>query len=191
MIGTMLRLANQAISLALQSREAIQQNRPGWVGLSVRTMGDSPNVAFAKITDPAGNVLFVSKGEPESAALEPTEVAQIPLLKKDQVKVFTVEKEHWESAAPIYTGGNLRGFVWVENNPEGVNEIRGIVERITVLFAVIWILASAMLVLFISGAITQPLAVLHRGTQALMNSPENQRHFPLAGDRGERVWRPD
>jgi hypothetical protein len=28
-------------------------------------MGEAPSVAFAKVTDPAGNVLFVSAGEPE------------------------------------------------------------------------------------------------------------------------------
>ena len=42
--------------------------RAGWA-MSVRTAGDSPNVVFAKVTDPAGNVLFVSRGEPEQATL--------------------------------------------------------------------------------------------------------------------------
>ena len=58
------RLAYEATSLALQAREALLQERPGWVGLSVRMMADAPNVAIAKVTDPAGNVLFVGKGEP-------------------------------------------------------------------------------------------------------------------------------
>jgi PAS domain S-box-containing protein len=176
---TMLRLANQARSLALQAREAIQQNRPGWVGLTVRSEGESPNVAFAKVTDPAGNVLFVSKGEPELSTLEPAETAQIPLLKRNQVEVFALKNKQWESAAPIYTKGDLRGFAWVENNPAGVDEVRHIVERITILFGVIWILSSVTLVLLASRAITGPLALLHRGTRALMNAPDSSGSFPL------------
>src|SRR5271165_1200722 len=74
------RLAHQATSMALQSAEALQQQRTGWVGLSVKMMGEAPSVAFAKVTDPAGNVLFISQGEPEQMALDPVERAQIPLL---------------------------------------------------------------------------------------------------------------
>ncbi len=84
-----------------------------------RSEGESPNVAFAKVTDPAGNVLFVSKGEPELSTLEPAETAQIPLLKRNQVEVFALKNKQWESAAPIYTKGDLRGFAWVENRPRG------------------------------------------------------------------------
>src|ERR1035437_486071 len=53
------RLTHQATSLALQAREALLENQLAWVGLSVRTAGDAPSVASAKITDPSGNVLFV------------------------------------------------------------------------------------------------------------------------------------
>src|ERR1035441_8842165 len=176
---TLQRLANQARSMALQASEAIQQNRPGWVGLAVKTEGNSPSVAFAKVTDPIGNVLFVSKGDPELVTLDPSEAAEIPLLKQNQVKVFAYKKRGWESAAPIYTHGDLRGFVWVENNPAGVDEVRSIVERLTIWFAVIWILASVVLVLLASRAITRPLAVLHRGTRALMRAPDSSWIFPL------------
>jgi len=57
------RLEHQATSMALQAAEALEQQRPGWVGLSVNMMGEAPSVAVAKVTDPAGNILFVSKGE--------------------------------------------------------------------------------------------------------------------------------
>ena len=57
------RLAYEAASLAVQSSEALEQERPGWVGLSVKMMGDAPTIALAKVTDPAGNVLFISRGE--------------------------------------------------------------------------------------------------------------------------------
>ena len=176
---TQERLANQAGSLALQTREAIQENKQGWVGLAVRTMGNSPNVSLAKVTDSLGNVLFSSKGEPENLKLDPVERAQIPELKKDQLKVFWLSPDHLESAAPIYTGGTLRGFTWIENNPAGADESRELIVRSTTFFAVIWIVASAVLVYFAARAITQPLAVLHSGTRSLMNSPGSGSNFPL------------
>jgi hypothetical protein len=53
---------HQADSVALQAKEALLQQRPGWVGLSVKMMGEAPSVAFAKVTDPAGNVLLCQPG---------------------------------------------------------------------------------------------------------------------------------
>src|ERR1035438_3680921 len=77
------RLANQTDSVALQATEALQQQRPGWVGLSVKMMGDAPSVAFAMVTDPAGNPLFVSEGEKEQRKLTSLERKQIPLASKE------------------------------------------------------------------------------------------------------------
>ena len=71
----------------MQSSEALLQNRPGWVGLSVKMMGEAPTVALAKVTDPAGNVLFVSKGEADQIRLEPQELAQIPLVTQRTIPV--------------------------------------------------------------------------------------------------------
>src|SRR5580698_10237710 len=107
------RLAHQSTSMALQATEAMQQDRPKWVGLSVRMMGESPSVIFAKVTDPAGNVLFVSKGEPEGMTLDPEEQAKIPQLKTERPLVFPFGKDRWEGVKPIYIAGDLRGFAWV------------------------------------------------------------------------------
>src|ERR1035438_994186 len=54
------RLAYDARALALQSREALLQNQPGWIALSVKMMGQDPTVLSAKVTDGAGKVLYVS-----------------------------------------------------------------------------------------------------------------------------------
>jgi signal transduction histidine kinase/HAMP domain-containing protein len=172
-------LAHQATSVALQAKEALLQNRPGWVGLSVKMTGESPSVAFAKVTDPAGNVLFVSEGVPEQFTLNPVERAQIPLMKKDEPRVFTLGKDQWESASPIYTGSDLRGFAWIKRERAWDYEQLNAILRDTAIFGVIWIVASALLVLLMSGSISRPLATLHRGTRALMNSPENSGSFPL------------
>ena len=85
-------LAHQVTSMALQAKEALIQNQPGWVGLSVKMTGESPSVALALVTDPAGNVLFVSEGVPEQVTLNPVERSQIPLMTRDEPRVFTLGK---------------------------------------------------------------------------------------------------
>src|SRR5579863_5000443 len=71
------RIGHQVTSLASQAQEGIQQNRPDWVGLSVHILGQAPSVSLARLTDPAGQTLYVSKGEPYLYPLEPEEMAQI------------------------------------------------------------------------------------------------------------------
>src|SRR6266702_170369 len=173
------RLAHQATSLSLQASEALLQNQVGWVGVSVRTTGDATSVAFAKVTDPSGNVLFASKGDPKQITLEPAEIAQIPHLKSDKLKVFALDHGRWESASPIYTGTDLRGYAWVENNRTWDMEQLRIVEKSTLIFGVIWNLASILLILLLSRTISKPLAILHRGTVALITLPVSTSHFPL------------
>ncbi len=173
------RLVYEAMSLALQSREALQQQRPGWVGLSVNMMGDSPTVAQAKVTDPAGNVLFISKADADESMLEAIELKQIPLIKRDAASCLTLSGDRWECAYPIYTGDALRGFAWVTFDKHWMHEQIDSILRSTGIFGVIWVIASAILVLLMGRSIALPLAVLHRGASALMHSPEDISHFPL------------
>ena len=135
------RLANQADSVALQAKEALLQERPGWVGLSVKMMGDAPSVAFAMVTDPAGNVLFVSQGEADQRTHEAAERAQIPLAAPDEPRIFTVGKGQWEGVKPIYTGSDLRGFAWVKTDPAWDVELRETILRGILVFGVIWMAA--------------------------------------------------
>ncbi len=173
------RLEHQSTSMALQATEALQQQRPGWVGLSVKMMGEAPSVSFAKVTDPAGNVLFVSNGEPEEMTLDSEERAQIPLMTNGESRVFPFGSDRWEGVKPIFTGNDLRGFAWVESDRGWDFEQLNSVLRSTVIFGAIWIAASALLVLLMARSISRPLAVLHRGTRALMNAPEGSANFPL------------
>ena len=76
-------------------------------------------------------------------------------------------------------GSDLRGFVWIKRERAWDYEQLNAILRDTAIFGVIWIVASALLVLLMAGSITRPLATLHRGTRALMSSPENSGNFPL------------
>jgi len=184
------RLAHQATSVALQAREALLQQRPGWVGLSVRMMGEAPSVGLAKVTDPAGNVLFASQGEPDQLSLDPAELAQIPLAKLDEPRVFTFGKQRWEGMKPIYAAGVLRGFAWVETDRAWDHEQLNAFLDSTITFGIIWIAASALLVLLMSTSISRPLAVLHKGTQEPDAVSGIEQRFSAAGDGAERNRRP-
>ncbi|MGB6690591.1 MAG: ATP-binding protein [Terracidiphilus sp.] len=173
------RLAHQATSVALQAKEALQQGRPAWVGYSVRMMGEAPSVASAKVTDPAGNVLYVSQGEPEQVTLDPAERAEIARTTGREPRVFQFGNGRWEGAAPIYVGGELRGFAWVESDRAWDHEQLDSIFRATVVFGIIWIAASALLVVLLAHSITRPLGVLLRGTRSLMSAPESKGLFPL------------
>ncbi len=172
------RLAFETRSLAVQASEALQKQEPGWVGLSVRMMGGSPTVSMAKVTDPAGNVLFISKGDADESSLESGELAQIPQMRRDTANCFTLPPDRWECANPIYTESDLRGFVWVSFNKQPMQEQIDSLFRDTAIFSVIWMLASALLVLLMARSILRPLALLHAGTAALMTEQEGGR-FPL------------
>jgi len=173
------RMAHHATFLALETAEALLQQRPGSVALSVKMTGDAPDVAIAKVTDSAGNVLFISEGEPAQMPLSPIERAQIPLVPRDEPRVFPLVGGQWEGVRAVYIGGDLRGYAWVETDLNWDRAPLSTVLHGTLLFGIIWFSASALLVLWMAGSISRPLAILHRGTRALMNSPESSGSFPL------------
>ncbi len=173
------RLAYDARSLAAQSHEALKQNQPGWIKLSVKMMGQDPTVLSAKVTDGSGKVLYISKGDPAGFALTPIEREQIPQVNGDQARVFNEGINSWESVGAIYAGADLFGYAWIEYNHASANELLGSILSDTILFGIIWIIASAILVYLISRSISGQLEVLHRGTRDLMGLPESGGKFPL------------
>ena len=135
---------------------------------------------LAKVTDPAGNVLFVSKGDADQAMLEHGERAQIPLVPPDRHLVFTLPGNRWEGVSAIYTGNQLRGYAWVEfdkswrsraigGNPAGHARLRHHLDR----------------GFGPAGSYDGPLHHAAAGRcctaapRSLMTSPEDSNHFPL------------
>lgn len=176
---TKQRLFSQATSVGSQAQEAMLEDRADWLGTAVRMMGKAPSVLQAKVTDPAGNVLAVSPGVPSRTVLDPEERQQMPLFRGGSARVFTLGNDRWEGAQPIYIGTKLAGYAWVESDREWDRQQILIVVRGTFLFGLVWILASSVLVWFLSRSISRPLGILHAGTAALMKSPESTEGFPL------------
>jgi len=173
------RLAHQATSVVLQSREALLGGRPEIIGMSVRMMGQAPSVALAKVTDPQGRLLFSSDGSAPGKPAQPNELAQIAMTHGEAPRVFSLGSDDWESIKPIYIQGQLYGYAWVETDKRWDHEQLTSMLRSTAIFGVIWIGASILLAFGLAYSITSPLAVLHRGTRALMQSPEGHGNFPL------------
>ena len=173
------RIAYEARSLALQASEALHQQQPRWIGLSVKMMGHSPTVAQAKVTDPSGNVLFSNGIEAYDPALEPAELKRIPRIKRDTANCLTLAGDRWECVYPIYTSDVLRGFAWVTYDKLWMHQQVASILRSTAIFGTIWVIASAILVLVMGRSIARPISVLHRGATALMHAPEDVSHFPL------------
>lgn len=172
-------LAYQSTSLAVQSADALGQDRAAWVKLYVRMAVNSPTLEEAKISDPAGGVLFSSSDTGEEHQLRPDERAQIQLIREGGPRVFTGANHRWEAVHAIYTGEKLRGYAWVTYDRNVARqEIHSLLRDLSV-FGVIWLVASAALVLLAGRAIARPLAMLHRETRALIAAPDSRGGFPL------------
>ena len=176
---SMERLAHQATSVALQAEESYRAQRPDLLISSLRMMGAGPSVAHAKITDAAGNVEYVSDGEPSQFPLDPAEKAQIAKVQPHMPLVFSFGDHRWEGVKAIYDGETPKGYAWVETDRAWDNEQLNTVLRSSYSFGLIWMGASGLLVLLLSRSISRPLRVLHAGTRALMEGPQATAKFPL------------
>jgi len=172
-------LEYESTALANESAEALDQQRPSWVDLALRTVVDAPIVQSAKIVSPSYQVLFFRSDKQESPSLSAIERTQIPLAKRDASSVFQTGDGGWEAIRPIYTGSGLRGYALVTFDQSAARQQLDSLLGDTAIFGIIWVVASALLVLLMGRTITQPLALLHHGTTTLMTSPENGSGFPL------------
>jgi PAS domain S-box-containing protein len=173
------RLAYQAASIALQVGDAYRLQHPELVMPALKMMSAGPSVARVKVTDTAGNLQYLSEDRPSLLPMEPEEKAQIARIQPHEPRVFSLGEHRWESVAAIYDGWHLKGYAWVETDQSWDAEQRNTLLRSSFSFGLIWIGASALLVLLMSRTITRPLNTLHKGTRALMEGPSASSRFPL------------
>lgn len=174
-----VRLSYEVTSMARQVQEALTQNRPGWVELSVAMMGEGPAVAESKVTDKSGKVLFAGPDVTSLPALEKEELRQIPRVRHEEPHAFFLAGGRIEAVRAIYFNDQLWGYAWVESdNTWFKSQLRSILYDAAA-FAATWTVASVLLVLLMFTAISRPLRVLHGGTRVLMRSPEGVKCFPL------------
>jgi PAS domain S-box-containing protein len=175
------RLLHQAASLAQQTSEALDRGHPETIQISVGMMGEAPSVDTAKVSDPSGKVLFDSLGQTDRLPLRAGEMAQLAAVRRagDAPRFFALGNHDWESVKVIRSHGNIYGYAWVKTDKDWDRlQLTSLVQSI-VIFGVIWIGVSTLMAWALARSITRPLAVLHRGTRALMQSPEGETNFPL------------
>ena len=97
-------------------------------------MGDAPTVSLAKVTDPAGNVLFISKGEANQSALEPAELKMIPLIKRNEAELLHACRQSLGMRPAHLHRGTLRGFAWVYSTKRWMHEQLDSILRSTIIF---------------------------------------------------------
>lgn len=171
------RLIHQASSLAMQVGIALRTGHPDSIFGYLNMMGEAPSVDTAKITDPKGKILAISGGA--ASQLYSGEMAQIPHIPVKDAIFFSLGSGRWEGVKAIYGAQGLYGYAWITTDHEWDREQVLSLLHATEVFGLIWLCASAVLAWWMANSISRPLAVLHRGTQALMRSPEAEAPFPL------------
>jgi PAS domain S-box-containing protein len=136
-------------------------------------------VKLAKVSDVSGKILYSSEGFAQDYPLTAGEKSQVSQMISGNAYVFNLGGEAWEGAKPIFSDGKLFGYVWVNTDEQWDRQQLDLMLNSAALFGVIWICASVLMAWGLAHSITGPLAVLHRGTTALMQSPENHANFPL------------
>ena len=175
------RLDHQSLSLALQVRQPILDNRGDLILQAVKLQAGFGSVVRTFITDPAGKVLFTSDAAAHPLTVE--ELAEIRQVKPDASHIFQFGNGRQEGVRPIYNGsGNgsgLLGYAWVEAYTQWDKDLVSTVLRATVLFGGGWIMLSTFLAWLVARRFSRPLTLLHAGTRSLMSMPQGSGNFPL------------
>jgi PAS domain S-box-containing protein len=177
------RLEHQSLSLALQVRQPILDNRDDLILQTLNLQAGFGSVVRTFITDPAGKVLFTSEAAAARLPLTAEELAQIRQIKPDASHIFQFGNGRQESIRPIYNGsGNgsgLLGYAWVEAYTKWDKQLVSTALRATVLFGGGWIMLSTFLAWLVASRFSRPLTLLHAGTRSLMSMPQGSGNFPL------------
>jgi PAS domain S-box-containing protein len=173
------RLEYETNLMAMQTAEAVEDGHPSSIASLTKVISDSPTVTAANVSDAEGTLLYLSDGEATRATLRPAEQDQIQLVKGEVLHIFSLPGNQLEGVKAVYVKGQLWGYAWVEYDQTALREQLIAILEDTLIFGLIWVVVSALMMLLVARSIARPLAVLHRGTRALMNSPESGGNFPL------------
>jgi len=178
------RLEYQTNSLAIQVRQAIQQDRPILALNAIDIVISSRSMNWVKVTDPSGNTLFSQPASLAGQRLTAEEQEQFKKLQGDSLVSYTIPNEKYghlyAGMRPVYVAGIPRAYIWIYTNTTLEQEELAGLLRITAIFAFIWISATLALSWMLAQSITRPLADLLQGTRAVIHSPELLTDFPLS-----------
>jgi PAS domain S-box-containing protein len=173
-----LRLESEVNLLALQSQDSLSQGQIGYLVPILRAMINSPSIRAAVVTDSNGRVIASSdpgmNGKDLLTRLEKKHLEDTPVA-----VIFRAPGGAREAVQAIHVGGQLSGFAWVyEDASAAWQEIYSLI-RITILFAGLGALGTAIIAGSLARSITRPLRALLAATRKLIRDPETKEGFPL------------
>jgi signal transduction histidine kinase/HAMP domain-containing protein len=143
------------------------------------SMPASPTIRATRITDLSGRVLAYGdrEGPGSYVPLSPAEMEQ--MQPPYRVHVFDAAGGTPEVVAPVLIDGTPIALAWiVPDMTEDQTELSYLLDS-ALLFALLAVMANAVVSLLLARSITQPLRGLLRGTQLLIRDPEIKNVFPI------------
>ncbi len=173
-----LRLESEVNLLALQSQESLAQGQAGYLVPILRAMTNSPSIRAAVVTDVNGSIIASSDPSMNGKNLL-TRLEKKHLTDTAGGEIFRVPGGAREAVLPVHVGGQLSGFAWVyEDASAAWQEIYSLI-RITVIFAGLGALGTAIIAGTLARSITRPLRALLAATRKLIRDPQTKEGFPL------------
>src|SRR5271156_6104443 len=173
-----LRLESEVNLLVLQSQDALAQGQAGYLVPILRAMVNSPAIRTAMVTDINGRVIASSDPEMNGKDLL-TRLEKKHLEDASGAVIFRVPGGAREAVQAIHVGGQLSGFAWVyEDATAAWQQIYSLI-RITIIFAGLGALGTAIIAGSLARSITRPLRTLLAATRKLIRDPETKEGFPL------------
>jgi PAS domain S-box-containing protein len=173
-----VRLESEVNLLAVQSQESLARGQAGYLVPILRAMINSPSIRAAVVTDTNGQVIASSdpgmNGKNLLTRLERKHLTDTP-----GEQLFRVPGGAREAVVPIHVNGQLSGFAWVyEDATAAWQQIYSLI-RITIIFAALGALGTAIIAGSLARSITRPLRALLTATRKLIRDPETKEGFPL------------
>lgn len=173
-----LRLESEVSLLALQSQESLAQGQVGYLVPILRAMTNSPSIRAAMVTDVNGRIIASSDPKMNGKNVL-TRLEKKYLTDSGSAAVFRVPGGAREAVLPVHVGGQLSGFAWVyEDAGAALQEISSLI-RITIIFAGLGALGTAIIAGTLARSITRPLRALLTATRRLIRDPQTKEGFPL------------
>ena len=173
-----LRLESEVNLLALQSQDSLSEGQTGYLVPILRAMTNSPTIRAAVVTDNTGRVLAGSDPGMNGKELL-TRLEKKHLEDTARAVIFRVPGGAREAVQAIHVRGELSGFAWVyEDASAAWQQIYSLI-RITIIFAALAALGTAIIAGTLAGSITRPLGTLLAATRQLIRDPETKEGFPL------------
>src|ERR1700689_3604314 len=173
-----VRLESEVNLLALQSQESMAHGQAGYLVPILRAMINSPSIRAAVVTDVDGRVIASSDPNMNGKNLL-TRLEKKHLADTAGATIFRVPGGAREAVLPVHVDGQLTGFAWVyEDAGATLQEISSLI-RITIIFAGLGALGTAIIAGTLARSITRPLRALLTATRRLIRDPQTKEGFPL------------